>query len=199
MPPYSEFFFSFVCVDRPKWRTVSNFNDAVMLHLANLIFTDIISLIYLRGQSRENEIFPLPSPTYRGLPYKDDPIWGGGNLTRLFEGDIFSKLISLELSSSFLIKKIRKMGGRVGCHTLMLIHRQRRDSRNFQSVSQARKTEIPPPSSSVELARHASLPRRPCNDVYFFFSGGKRKSASSFLHGNLFTKKCAAPNLLKKI
>lgn len=80
----------------------------------------------------------------------------------------------------------------------MLIHRQRRDSRNSQSVSQARKTEIPPPSSSVELARHASLPRRPCNDVYFFFSGGKRKS-TSFLHCNLFTKKCAAPNLLKKI
>ncbi len=91
MPPYSEFFFSFVCVDRPKWRTVSNFNDTVMLHLANIIFTDIIYLIYLRGQSRENEIFPLPFPTYRGLPYKDDPIWvgwGGGNLTRLFEGDI---------------------------------------------------------------------------------------------------------------
>lgn len=82
MPPYSEFFFSFVCVDRPKWRTVSNFNDTVMLHLANIIFTDIIYLIYLRGQSRENEIFPLPFPTYRGLPYKDDPIWvfGGGEL-----------------------------------------------------------------------------------------------------------------------
>lgn len=77
--PYSKFSMCvFVCVDEPKWRTVSNFNDAVLIHLANLDSTDIIFMIYLRVQGKKRDIPPPPFTTYRGLPYKDGRFGVGG-------------------------------------------------------------------------------------------------------------------------